>query len=133
MLYQLFFRKLKWWVATIISMMVYGNIKKNKLNTTSEGRNITKMSAIIPLVPANKIPEAWHYILETASDTSEMRPFRRYFESTWYPTKFSTLLSCAGPRHRTTNVLEGWHSRVNSCIPKNPNLLLGLPYNRFII
>lgn len=101
---------------------IWKYVKKIKLNRTSDGRNVARMSAIIPLVPEKDIPAAWNYILEKAADTPEMRRFRRYFESTWYPKKSPTVLSCAGQRHRTTNALEGWHRRINARIPKKPNL-----------
>lgn len=96
--------------------------KKIKLNATREGRNVTRMSAMIPLVPANLIPEAWRQIIESGDNSPEMRRFRKYFESTWYPRHSPELLSCAGQRNRTTNALEGWHRRINARITKNPNL-----------
>lgn len=105
---------------------VWKYVKKIKLNKTRKGRNVARMSAIIPLVPENDIPEAWHCILENAKNSSEMKRFRKYFESTWYPKKSPATLSCAGQRHRTTNALEGRHRRINARIPKNPNLYLFL-------
>lgn len=96
--------------------------KKHKLLATRDGRNVTRMSAIIPLVPASLIPEAWRHIIQSVDNSPEMRLFRRYFESTWYPRHSPELLSCADQRHRTTNALEGWHRRINARIQKNPNL-----------
>lgn len=95
--------------------------KKIKLNRTSEGRNVTRMAAMIPLLPANLIPAAWSHILDKSPRNDGMKRFRRYFERQWYPKFSPNILSCAGQRHRTTNSLEGWHRRINGRIPKNPN------------
>lgn len=80
------------------------------------------MTAMIPLIPENLIPDAWRHILNTSPRTDEMKRFRRYFETQWYPNYPPNILSCAGQRHRTTNALEGWHRRINGRIQKNPNL-----------
>lgn len=96
--------------------------KKIKLNRTSEGRNVNRMAAMLPLIPENFIPDAWRHILDKSPHTDEMKRFRRYFERQWYPNFSPNILSCAGQRHRTTNALEGWHRRINGRIPKNPNL-----------
>lgn len=92
-----------------------------QLNRTSEGRNVTRMAAMIPLLPANLIPAAWSHILDKSPRNDGMKRFRRYSERQWYPKFSPNILSCAGQRHRTTNSLEGWHRRINGRIPKNPN------------
>lgn len=102
-------------------MKPYGGIqKKKKINRTSDGRNCTRMASMIPLLPADKIPQAWRYILDKYSACQEMKVFRQYFEKQWYPQLSPDILSCANQRHRTTNATEGWHRRLNGRIPKNP-------------
>lgn len=53
----------------------------------------------------------------------EPLPLEDYLERQWHPL-ISTLISCAGQRHRTTNPLEGWHRRLNVVIPKRPSLFI---------
>lgn len=97
--------------------------RKKGLLRTREGRNVARITAIIPLVPASQIPAAWGYVLSIAPDCQEMENFRRYCENQWYPKMPPSMLSCAHQRHRTTNAVEGWHRRINAGrIPKKPNL-----------
>lgn len=103
---------------------IWKQSKKLKLTETKEGRNTTRLCAIMPLVPATQIPEAWRNILDSAPGTQIMQRFQHYYENQWYPKLPPTMLSCAGQRHRTTNALEGWHRRLNILIEKKPNLYL---------
>ncbi|KAL0810606.1 hypothetical protein ABMA28_010723 [Loxostege sticticalis] len=103
---------------------IWKQFKKLKVLATKEGRNIARLSSILPLVPAPSIPEAWRYISTKAPNTPEIRKFKRYFEKQWYPRLSPEVLSCAGQRHRTTNALEGWHHRLNVRLPKKCGLYL---------
>jgi hypothetical protein len=48
---------------------------------TKEGRNVAKITALIPLIPANQIAAAWCHALEQArQDTPGFNQFRCYFE-----------------------------------------------------
>lgn len=96
--------------------------KKIKLNSTSEGRNVTRMVAMFPLLPESYISVAWRHILDNAPNSQEMTRFRRYFETQWFPKLPASILSCAGQRHRTTNCLEGWHRRINGRMGKSHSL-----------
>lgn len=92
---------------------------------SKEGRNVAGIAAMIPLVPADKIPATWCYVINQAPNSSEMHRFRKYFEKQWYPKMSTTLLTCAFQRHRTTNAVEGWHRRVNTGrIPRKPSLYM---------
>lgn len=104
---------------------IWKHAEKKGLLNTSSGRNITRIAAIIPLVPAQHIPATWVHILEQAPQSPGMDHFRRYFERQWFPKLPTSLLSCAGQRHRTTNALEGWHRRINTGrIPNKPSLYM---------
>lgn len=97
--------------------------KSKELNATlsEAGRKITRLCALLPLLPARRIPEAWASILEESPVITTLNRFLKYFKQQWKPLITPGLLSCADDRHRTTNPLEGWHRRLNANIKKNPN------------
>ena len=64
---------------------IWKNAEKKGLLKTKEGRNIARITAIIPLVPANQSPATWCYILSQAPHSPEMNRFHCYYEKQWYP------------------------------------------------
>lgn len=99
-------------------------IKKSRelgLDDTREGRNITNLCSLLPLLPTNYIQEGWSSIVQIAPEISVMNNFKAYFNRQWYPL-LTDIVSSAYDDHRTTNSLEGWHRRLNSRISKSPNL-----------
>lgn len=55
-------------------------------------------------------------------DCEKFKMFRSYYEKQWLLRIPTTILSCSNNKHRTTNLLEGWHHRIAVKLPKNPNL-----------
>lgn len=100
---------------------VWKKAKELKVNETSDHRNIIRRAAILPLLPSHFIAEGWQIISEKMEATRNMDNFLQCFEKQWIRLG-STLLSCAGQRHCTTNALEGWHHRLNVLTPKGPTL-----------
>uniref|UniRef100_A0A1E1WV05 FLYWCH-type domain-containing protein n=1 Tax=Pectinophora gossypiella TaxID=13191 RepID=A0A1E1WV05_PECGO len=102
---------------------VWKKAKELKVNRTSVERRIVRMAAILPLLPAQFIPQGRQLILEKMESihTDTMQQFRNYYERQWFRLSPS-MLSCANQRHRTTNSLEGWHHRLNVLIPQRPSL-----------
>ena len=98
--------------------------KDIKVNRTSEERQIVRMAAILPLLPAQYISEGRQLILDKMESvhTDKMQEFSNYYKRQWSSLSPS-ILSCANQRHRTNNALEGWHHRLNVLIPKRPSLL----------
>lgn len=96
--------------------------KDLKLYDSREGRNITRMTACLPLLPGNYIRSCWESILEDASQTRELKAFTTYFEGQWLKKFSPDLLSCSENMHRTTNALEGWHHRLGVKFPKKPQV-----------
>lgn len=96
--------------------------KAKALNVTgnSDGRNLTRMASLLPLLPFNRISNAWISIANSAPLTDEIVQFKKYFEEQWILKLNPKILSCAYERHRTTNPLEGWHKRLNARIPRKP-------------
>lgn len=96
--------------------------KDLKLYDSREGRNITRMTMNLPLLPGSYIRSCWISIIEDHSETKELKDFKKYFERQWLSKLSPELLSCSENAHRTTNVLEGWHHRLNVKFPKRPQV-----------
>lgn len=78
----------------------------------------------LPLLPANYIRDGWLSILELADESDEMKLFQKYYDRQWLAKCSTTTLSCSTTKHRTNNLLEGWHGRLAARIPKKPNVFL---------
>lgn len=86
-----------------------------------ECKKVIRLIRNLPLLPENHIKNCWLTILNNAPDFEQFRMFKNYFEKQWLSKISTVLLSCSDDKHRTTNLLEGWHRRVAVKIPKNPN------------
>lgn len=85
------------------------------------GRKMVRWTTHLPLLPSHLIKEGWRVILNNVPElTNPIMEFKIYFESQWLRKVSAEILSCAHQLHRTTNVLEGWHRRLNARIPKKP-------------
>ncbi|KAL0868257.1 hypothetical protein ABMA27_007788 [Loxostege sticticalis] len=108
---------------------IWKKAKELNLTNRKETRQIIRKIAILPLLPAENIPEGCQKLTEIIENESLLplfETFLKYFAKQWYPRMNPSLLSCSGQRHRTTNALEGWHHRINVKIPKRPSLFLFL-------
>lgn len=105
----------------------YNLLKKttnNKMEFRSQRRFIRLCSYFV-LLPSKFMTQAWHDIVATAPDSENMCKFVKYFEGQWIRMDHN-LISCAEDIHRTTNSCEGYHHKINSKLPKNPNIFLVL-------
>lgn len=101
---------------------IWKKAKQIKLSKIRSGRKILRLVSYIPLLPADRIAEAWNTILTLAPDYEEMISFKKYFERQWLTIFSPSLLSCYKLLHRTTNCLEGWHHRLNAKMGLHPSL-----------
>lgn len=74
-------------------------------------------------LPHSKMNEAWFSVIEQAPALPNMDLFNIYMGDTWFCTAKLSLFSCYQQRHRTNNVLEGWHSKINKLFKSNANVL----------
>ncbi|XP_063383432.1 uncharacterized protein LOC134669686 [Cydia fagiglandana] len=74
-------------------------------------------------LPNSKIMEGWFGLQAKAPAINNIGTFNEYLEGQWFTFKNIDLLSCYNHRHRTTNVVEGWHSKLNKTIRNDLNLL----------
>lgn len=83
------------------------------------------MSAL-PLLPDNEIQNGLQYVKSECNDLVQMEKFIKYLENFWFKMHSCTVISVFGERHRTTNVLETFHSKINKRINKNTVTIMRL-------
>ncbi|KAL0810826.1 hypothetical protein ABMA28_010136 [Loxostege sticticalis] len=92
-------------------------IKKNK-----RYRRIVGLCAALALLPQHLVIQGWTYVQEQANDiqNENMTTFMRYMKRTWLKSDDYVSQWCVyNERHRTNNVAESFHSRLNRLINKN--------------
>jgi hypothetical protein len=94
------------------------------LNKSKFLRKQVALSAVLPLLPEDKIIEGWFYIASLSPDGEQSKKFRKYMLQFWLKDDFPKVWCVFGAKHRTTNALEGWHNKLNRKINKKfPSLL----------
>ncbi|XP_026736837.1 uncharacterized protein LOC113500301 [Trichoplusia ni] len=99
--------------------------KAKSLNLTKQKRlrRHVALSALLPLLPRQFISDGWCYIMEDGPDSKEIQEFNDYMVTQWLEDEAFVDIWCAhNQRHRTTNAVEAWHKKLNSCLPSHPNL-----------
>ncbi|XP_021370385.1 uncharacterized protein LOC110461289 [Mizuhopecten yessoensis] len=84
-----------------------------------------RRAAVLPLVPTRQVEDVWFNALDENEDNSpEVTRFKDYVTETWVEGQQLDLWNHydnTGPR--TTNHVEGWHSKVNRmCKHAHPNI-----------
>ena len=96
-------------------------LQLTKLKTT---RRQVALSAVLPLLPQNEIFNGWWYVAAQSPDDENSKIFREYMLKQWLRDDFINVWCVFGQRHRTTNALEAWHSKLNKTIKKKqPNMI----------
>lgn len=96
-----------------------------KVTRPQSHKRIVALTTMLPFLPPNLIKDGWAYISnEIPVDVPGMAKFKNYVERQWLKNEnFMTKWSIFGERTRTTNSLEGWHSKINQMVGrKTPNL-----------
>lgn len=94
-------------------------------------RRHIKLTAALSHLPPEYIDDGWIFIMETSPINDAVVTYNDYFVTQWLDNPaISDMWICYNERHRTTNICESWHSRLNRQIAKaKPNineLILGL-------
>lgn len=92
-------------------------------NRSKAERRIVSLCASIPLLPKDIILDSWSYVQQESAHL-HLEKFLEYVKRSWIRQKYISLLSVYGMRHRTNNVLEGYHSKLNKLINKNTVTLM---------
>lgn len=102
------------------------NLLLGRRRCKAENR-IVSLCAALALLPREMIKEGWSYIKsESLVIGTDFQKFLRYVEKTWLKEKYLNVLSVFGMQHRTNNVLEGYHSKLNKFINKNTKTIMRL-------
>lgn len=110
----------------------YTHLKKNiwdksrALNLTSDIEKIREvaLTAVLPLLPECEVNNGWLYITRKWTTDSDIKKFRKYVEDTWLKDDYIPVWNVFGEQHRTTNVVEGWHHKLNSAMGQiNPTFI----------
>lgn len=101
--------------------------KVQEIGLVAEYKNDTnirqhiRMCAALAHLPPQYIDDGWLEIMETSPQTEQIVKFNDYFVSEWMESE--RMWICFKNRHRTTNTVEGWHTRINKKIGKShPNI-----------
>lgn len=90
---------------------------------SEEIRNHIRMCAALSHIPTEYTIDGWLEIMENAPTNVQVEEFNDYFVNQWLENDLiGDMWVCYGERHRTTNAVEGWHSRLNKTI-KNAILI----------
>ena len=78
-----------------------------------------KYSAFAHVAPYS-LDDGWLAITENAPSSDEIEKFTDYMTKQWPENETIRLMwKCYGERHRITNALECWHSKINKTYGKN--------------
>lgn len=82
-----------------------------------------KRCTILALLPREVINDAWLYIMSQCPRNEMIVKFNDYFVQTWLTETcfFADKWCVYNAQHRTTNMLESWHSIINKKINNKPN------------
>lgn len=96
------------------------NLTKSKVQ-----KRQVALSAVLPLLPEDQIMNGWFYVASQSPDDDNSKKFRQYMLRQWLNDENFIKNWCVfDERHRTTNILEAWHKKINGIVSKNkPNLL----------
>lgn len=89
-------------------------------------KRIIGLTKALALLPSQHIMEGWQFIKALCAGNIEMSQFTKYVETFWLKKHSFDVISVFGERHRTNNVLEGYHSKLNKNINTSNKTLLRL-------
>ena len=91
----------------------------------TEVRRHIRMCAALAYLPPENVDDGWLSIMEASPVSENICKFNDYMIEQWLENAiFTDTWNCYQQRHRTTNALEGWHSKFNKCVQKvHPNII----------
>lgn len=94
------------------------------MNSINEKRHLA-LCAALAHVKLEDIEDGWLWIMEDAPQSETVTTFNDYFVSQWLENKnIQFIWNIHGSRHRTINLAEAWHKRLNNMMPqKKPRML----------
>ena len=97
----------------------------NEFRDNDDIKRLVRRAAALPLVPVNKVEDAWFETLEECEEDSQnVLKFKDYITERWvehYELESWNHFDTEGPR--TTNHVEGWHHKINNALTHpDPNI-----------
>lgn len=90
--------------------------KQLKISSPVKKRHVSRCAGIARL-PPEFIASGIEYVMRRKPAGEDINRFNTYFRNQWLNnTDFEKTCCCSKERIRTTNNLEGWHSRINRFI-----------------
>lgn len=89
-------------------------------------KRIIGLTAALPLLPAENITDGLEYTKGESRENKKFKLFFRYIDKFWMTEKFNEVLCVFGERHRTNNVAESFHAKLNKEINKKNKSVLTL-------
>lgn len=85
-------------------------------------RKHIKRCVVLAHLPKEAIESGWLYVMSHCPKDENIFKFNVYFVNTWLneTSFFVDKWSCNNMQHRTTNMVESWHSTVNKKINSKP-------------
>lgn len=85
-------------------------------------RKHIKRCVVLAHLPKEAVENGWLYIMSQCPNDKNIVKFNDYFVRTWLneTSIFADKWSCNFSQHRTTNMVESWHSTVNKKINSKP-------------
>lgn len=87
-------------------------------------KRLVRRAAVLPLVPVHEVEDVWFNALEDIDDDrAAVTRFCDYVTETWVETDRTESNHFDNTGARTTNHVEGWHSKMNKiCKRSHPNI-----------
>lgn len=106
------------------SQAIYKNGDDMNLTESREGCQYLAKCVALAHLPSTKIHEGWFCVTEEyAGRIPNIKAFNKYMTNQWIKIEMIKVLSSYGQRHRTNNVVESWHRKINGRINTTYNLL----------
>lgn len=104
---------------------LYRKAKHLKINSPVKRRHVARCAGLARL-PVKYVKRGNAYIMKKSPLGEDIRKFNKYFSKQWNAkTVFSIICNCDKETIRTTNNIEGWHSRINRYIGRSkPNIAI---------
>lgn len=95
-----------------------------QLNDIEEKRHLA-MCAALAHIKKQDIEDAWLHIMENAPQNDAVTKFNDYFVAQWLENNsIEFIWNVHGARHRTINLAEAWHKRLNNKMGKRKPKML---------
>lgn len=91
------------------------------IKTRVKRRHVARCAGLARL-PEVYIKKGLSYIMNKSPRSEDVTKFNKYFRKQWMTkTDFAKVCCCSKENIRTTNNIEGWHSRINRFVAKKSN------------